>query len=69
MPRAWQEILKEYGVQATFEEIRHQIGKGGDQLMPIFLPAELVRRGGNEIEKERSESIQGSISSSHSCIR
>ena len=45
--RAWQEVFAEYGVRVAFEEVRHQIGKGGDQLMPIFLPAR-ARSGARE---------------------
>ena len=36
--RAWQEILATFGNEITFDEVRSQIGKGGDQLMPVFLP-------------------------------
>jgi HAD superfamily hydrolase (TIGR01509 family) len=50
---AWQEILARYGRVVSFEEIRHQIGKGGDQLMPVFLPKEMVERLGEQIERER----------------
>ncbi len=53
--RAWQEILARYGHEVTFEQARHQIGKGGDQLMPVFLSEEEVERDGPRIEKERSE--------------
>jgi HAD superfamily hydrolase (TIGR01509 family) len=35
--------------------VRKQIGKGGDQLMPVFLPEELVAEKGKEIERERLE--------------
>jgi phosphoglycolate phosphatase-like HAD superfamily hydrolase len=34
---AWQEALAEFGHEATFEQVRGQIGKGGDQLLPVFL--------------------------------
>ncbi|MCA1686498.1 MAG: HAD hydrolase-like protein, partial [Planctomycetia bacterium] len=40
--RAWQEVLSRYGHEATFEQVRAQIGKGGDQLMPVFLPEDLI---------------------------
>jgi len=29
--------LENFGKRIPFKEIRHQIGKGGDQLMPVFL--------------------------------
>jgi HAD superfamily hydrolase (TIGR01549 family) len=35
--RAWEETFREFGRVISFESIRMQIGKGGDQLMPVFL--------------------------------
>ena len=37
---AWQDMFARYGHQIPFDQIRHQIGKGGDQLMPVFLSKE-----------------------------
>ncbi len=53
--RAWQEVLREYGREIPFEEVRFQIGKGGDQLLPVFLSAEEIKERGKEIEKRRGE--------------
>lgn len=53
--RAWQEIFARYGYDIPFDKIRHQIGKGGDQLMPVFLPKDLIEREGDRIERERLE--------------
>jgi beta-phosphoglucomutase-like phosphatase (HAD superfamily) len=35
--RAWHEALVKFGHQVTFKQARSQIGKGGDQLIPMFL--------------------------------
>ena len=35
--RAWRDTFREFGKDIPFPEIRMQIGKGGDQLMPVFL--------------------------------
>jgi HAD superfamily hydrolase (TIGR01509 family) len=35
---AWQIALREIGVETTLDEVRRQIGKGGDQLIPHFVP-------------------------------
>jgi HAD superfamily hydrolase (TIGR01509 family) len=52
--KAWQETFAHFGHEVAFAEVRSQIGKGGDQLMPVFLSeAELDRRG-DEIEAFRS---------------
>lgn len=44
--KAWVEAFAHFGKRVGFKEVRSQIGKGGDQLMPEFLsPAELARFG------------------------
>ncbi|MHC5536750.1 HAD family hydrolase [Singulisphaera rosea] len=53
--RAWQEAFRHFGHEFSFEQVRGQIGKGGDQLMPALLPEDVVKRRGEEIEKYRSE--------------
>ncbi len=53
--RAWQEILARYGHEVPFEDVRHQIGKGGDHLLPVFLSRRELDRLQEKIEKERSE--------------
>jgi len=53
--RAWQEVLARYGYDIPFEEVRHQIGKGGDELMPVFLTKEVIEKQGEAIQKERGE--------------
>ncbi len=50
---AWQEALRHFGRERPFEEVRKQIGKGGDQLMAALLPEEEVRKHGKEIEEYR----------------
>jgi len=53
--RAWQRTLAEWGHEIEFTAIRNQIGKGGDQLLPVFLPAEEVERHGKKIEAARGD--------------
>jgi HAD superfamily hydrolase (TIGR01549 family) len=53
--KAWQRTFAHFGHDIDFAAIRSQIGKGGDQLMPVFLPKEVVERRGKEIEKYRLE--------------
>ena len=52
--RAWQETLEHFGCRVAFEDVRNQIGKGGDQLMPVFLSEDIVKRRGKDIEEYRS---------------
>ncbi len=52
--RAWQDAFRAYGREIPFEDVRYQIGKGGDQLMPVFFPSDDLRRFGEEMQKLRS---------------
>ena len=53
--RAWVDALGDFGVDCTFEQLRPQIGKGADQLLPLFLPTERVEREGKQIVAHRLE--------------
>jgi len=53
--KAWQETFAHFGHAVGFQEVRSQIGKGGDQLMPMFLAKAEIESQGKTIEKYRSE--------------
>lgn len=53
--QAWQEAFRRYGREIPFETIRSQIGKGGDQLMPVFLSEEELKKFGKELEEFRGQ--------------
>ena len=53
--KAWQDAFAQFGHQISFEQIRSQIGKGGDQLMPVFLSKAELEVRGKEIEKWRGD--------------
>jgi phosphoglycolate phosphatase-like HAD superfamily hydrolase len=53
--RAWQEALVKFGHNVTFEQARTQIGKGGDQLIPVFLSKAEQEEHGDEMEHWRSK--------------
>jgi HAD superfamily hydrolase (TIGR01509 family) len=52
---AWREAFRHYGRELSAEEIHAQIGKGGDQLMPVFLSRHELERSGEDLEKLRLE--------------
>ena len=52
---AWQEALLKFGHDVTFEQVRRQIGKGGDQLIPVFLSEAEQRDHGAEMEAWRGD--------------
>jgi HAD superfamily hydrolase (TIGR01549 family) len=51
--QAWQEAFKHFGYGIPFNEIRAQIGKGGDQLLPVFLSPEELKEKGKSLEEFR----------------
>ena len=53
--KAWVEAFAHFGVETDAAKVRSQIGKGGDELMPVFLPPERIEREGKEIESYRSD--------------
>lgn len=53
--RAWQEAFAHFGKQFSFEKVRYQIGKGGDQLLPVFLSEREIEEFGDELTEYRGE--------------
>lgn len=53
--KAWQETLTEFGHPVAFQAVRSQIGKGGDQLLPVFLSKAEIETKGKAIEQHRSD--------------
>ncbi|WP_194152310.1 HAD family hydrolase [Muricoccus nepalensis] len=56
--RAWQDAFSDFGHEIGFGEIRGQIGKGGDQLMPVFLSPEEMEAKGEALSKHRARLMQ-----------
>ena len=52
---AWREAFKHFGHDVPFDQVRSQIGKGGDQLMPVFLSPEELKATGKQLEEYRSK--------------
>jgi HAD superfamily hydrolase (TIGR01549 family) len=52
--KAWQDALQHFGHDFPFPQVRHEIGKGGDQLLPDLLPPNVVNSHGEEIKKYRA---------------
>ena len=53
--QAWQKAFAEYGKEIKFEVILKQIGKGGDQLLPVFWTREELDEFGEEMEAYRGK--------------
>lgn len=52
---AWQEAFRKFGYEIGYDEIRSQIGKGGDQLLPVFLSKEEIDRMGEQLTEYRGQ--------------
>jgi len=53
--KAWVDAFAHFGHDVSFEKVRMQIGKGGDQLLPVFLSKEQLTREGKAIEQWRGD--------------
>jgi len=53
--QAWKEAFKQFGKDVPYQQVRHQIGKGGDQLMPVFFSREELEEFGEEMEEYRGK--------------
>jgi len=51
--KPWQDAFGEYGRGIPFDDIRMQIGKNGDPLMPVFLSEDDIKEFGEELEARR----------------
>jgi HAD superfamily hydrolase (TIGR01549 family) len=51
---SWARAFKKFGKTVPFVDVRAQIGKGGDQLLPVFLWPTELEKFGKELEAYRS---------------
>jgi HAD superfamily hydrolase (TIGR01549 family) len=52
---AWHDTFRHFHKDIPLERLREQIGKGGDQYLPVFLDERELREFGEEAEKMRGE--------------
>ncbi len=53
-PKAWKMAFAKFGKEMSFVAIRRQIGKGADQLLPVFFSREELDQFGGELDSYRS---------------
>lgn len=53
--KAWQDAFRHFGVEIGFTEIRSQIGKGGDEILPTYLSKKNEREFGEELKEWRAD--------------
>jgi HAD superfamily hydrolase (TIGR01549 family) len=59
--RAWQDTFKRFGKDVSLDAIRRQIGKGDDQLLPVFFSAEELERFGPELDGYRGDLFRSEL--------
>jgi HAD superfamily hydrolase (TIGR01549 family) len=52
---AWKVALEKFGKKIPFHQVRRQIGKGSDQLLPVFFSKEELSRFGEKLDDYRSD--------------
>src|ERR1700733_6634752 len=56
--QAWQDAFRDFGHEVELKAIRDQIGKGGDQLLPVFLTRAEIDKDGPDLEKHRGDILK-----------
>jgi len=50
---SWAEVFRRHGHNVPVEDVRRQIGKGAEKLLPVFLSHDEIERDGEKLKKER----------------
>jgi HAD superfamily hydrolase (TIGR01549 family) len=53
--QAWRVAFEKFGKSIPFHDVRRQIGKGSDQLLPVFFSKEELEQFGDELDQYRGE--------------
>jgi HAD superfamily hydrolase (TIGR01509 family) len=56
--RSWIEAFRDYGIDVEFAVMRRQIGKGGDQIIRMFLSQQQVADFGERLEQHRARLLK-----------
>lgn len=56
--QAWVDVFREFGHEIAFDSVRGQIGKGGDQLLPVFLDEREMEAKGKAINQRRGKIVK-----------
>lgn len=55
---AWKDAFAAYGIDVDLEEVRRQIGKGGDELIPVFVPPGRLEKIEKPLKEQRKHIFQ-----------
>lgn len=52
---AWHDAIRKWGKDVSYMDVRAQIGKGGDQILPVFFTEEQIKDFGGELTDWRMQ--------------
>ncbi len=56
--KSWHEALEYHNIKANLADVRMQIGKAGDQLLPVFASEEQIKKYGEDIKARKARLFQ-----------
>ena len=59
--QAWQDAFREFGHDIPLAALRREIGKGGDQLLPVFLSRAEIEARGETLEARRGALLKANF--------
>jgi HAD superfamily hydrolase (TIGR01509 family) len=59
--QAWVEAFKQFGYDVPYDKIRHQIGKGSNYIIPVFISQAEFKRLGEDIATYRKKLYQENL--------
>ena len=59
--KAWQDAFREFGHDIPLAALRREIGKGSDQLLPVFLSRQEIEARGKALEARRGELLKANF--------
>jgi len=59
---AWKRAFARFGKEVSDDDIRHHIGEGSDDMLPVFFSSEELRRLRPDLENYRRRAFQTRIS-------
>jgi beta-phosphoglucomutase-like phosphatase (HAD superfamily) len=56
--KSWHEALEYHNIKANLADVRMQIGKAADQLLPVFASEEQIKKYGEDIKARKARLFQ-----------
>lgn len=53
--KAWHDALEHYNIKSNLADVRMQIGKAADQLLPVFATGEQIKKYGQGIKEKKAQ--------------